>query len=262
MTQFADEADERNAKLNSLATQCFLNTADNEYIVARMCYRAGLALQFNWSALHCLEKYLKAVLLYNRIPAKNRNHEPVKLTRKASKLAFFGISKGSQKFMADLEKYGGDRYLTKSYQMLPNALPMLDRSVWEVRKFCRVLTLEGCRTRSDAEDEIDSAILDLSHADPKNPQPFPLPGRRLEALIDGPDSNERRALIWHNLFFGKRSRQKIKLPTRWRWEESPGFLYPDILTEARKYVYWPTLRPAANQLAKHCSYISSRRSQK
>ena len=123
--------------------------------------------------------------------------------------------------------------------MLPNALPMLDRSVWEVRKFCRVLTLEGCRTRNDAKDEIDSAILELSYADPENPQPFPLLDRRLEALIDGPDSNERRALIWHNRFFGKRLRRKIRLPTRWRLENSPSFLYPEILSEARKYVYWP-----------------------
>lgn len=239
MTQFIDEADERNAKLNSLATQCFLDTADSEYIVARMCYRTGLALQFNWSALHCLEKYLKAVLLYNRIPARSIKHEPVKLVRKAAELAFFEISKGSHKFMTDLEKYGGDRYLTKSYQMLANALPMLDRAVWEVRRFCRVLTLDASRTRRNAKKEIDSAILDLTRADPKNPQPFPLPGGRLEALIDGPDSNERRALIWHNLFFGKKLRQKVKLPTRWRLENSPSFLSPEILVEARKYIFWP-----------------------
>jgi len=239
MAQFKDEADERNAKLNSLADQCFLNTADNEYIVARMCYRAGLALQFNWSALHCLEKYLKAVLLYNRVPARNIRHEPLKLARKALTLDFCDISRGSLKFMNDLEKYGGDRYLTRSYQMLWNALPMLDRSVWEVRKYCRVLSAQASRTRSDAKDEIDSAIRRLSQADPRNPEPFPLAGARLEGLIDGEDSNERRALIWKNLFFGKKLRKKVTLPVRWRLENSPGFLYPDIIPEARKYIFWP-----------------------
>lgn len=29
MSQYKDEADEKNAKLNTLATRCFLNTADN-----------------------------------------------------------------------------------------------------------------------------------------------------------------------------------------------------------------------------------------
>lgn len=239
MTQFKDKGDEQNAKLNSLATQCFLNTADNEYIVARMCYRAGLALQFNWSALHCLEKYLKAVLLYNRVPARNIRHEPVKLARKASTMDFFDISKDSLKFMGDLEKYGGGRYLTRSYQMLRNALPMLDRSVWEVRRYCRVLSLQASRIRSDAKDDIDAARQELSQADPKNPKPFPLPDGRLEMLIDGEDSNERRALIWNNLFFGKKLRKKVTLPVRWRLENSPGFLYPDIIPEARKYIFWP-----------------------
>ena len=38
--------------LDYFATASFRDTADNEYIVARMAYRADLGAQFLWSSLH------------------------------------------------------------------------------------------------------------------------------------------------------------------------------------------------------------------
>lgn len=49
----------RDALLNDFAIRSFRDTADRDYIHARLAYRAQLVPQFQWSALHCLEKYAK-----------------------------------------------------------------------------------------------------------------------------------------------------------------------------------------------------------
>ncbi|WP_107804507.1 HEPN domain-containing protein [Nitrosomonas oligotropha] len=61
--------------INDFATRSFRDIADQDYIAARLSYRHGLYSQFHWQSLQALEKYLKAILLYNRIEAKNINHD-------------------------------------------------------------------------------------------------------------------------------------------------------------------------------------------
>jgi hypothetical protein len=58
-----------NAKLNSFATRSFPDIADQDYISARLSYRSNLVPQFHWQSLQALEKYFKAIFLYNRIKA-------------------------------------------------------------------------------------------------------------------------------------------------------------------------------------------------
>ena len=41
--------------VNDFAIRSFRETADKDYIAARMAYRARLIQPFLWSALHCLE---------------------------------------------------------------------------------------------------------------------------------------------------------------------------------------------------------------
>ena len=60
--------------VNDFAIRSFRETADKDYITARMAYRARLIQPFRWSALHCLEKYVKGILLLNRVDAKNLGH--------------------------------------------------------------------------------------------------------------------------------------------------------------------------------------------
>ncbi len=61
--------------INDFATRSFRDIADQDYIAARLSYRHGLYSQFHWQSLQALEKYLKAILLYNRIKATNINHD-------------------------------------------------------------------------------------------------------------------------------------------------------------------------------------------
>lgn len=54
------------ALMNDFATRSFRDIADQDYIAARLSYRYGLYSQFHWQSLQAIEKYLKAILLYNR----------------------------------------------------------------------------------------------------------------------------------------------------------------------------------------------------
>lgn len=58
-------------KVNSFALRAFRDTADRDYIHARMAYRADLLPQFHWSSLHSLEKYAKCIAILVRIPKPN-----------------------------------------------------------------------------------------------------------------------------------------------------------------------------------------------
>ena len=55
--------------INDFATRSFRDTADGDYIAARLAYRARLSQNFLWSSLHAIEKYLKCILILNRIKA-------------------------------------------------------------------------------------------------------------------------------------------------------------------------------------------------
>jgi hypothetical protein len=66
---------DREILINDFATRSFRDVGDYDYISARMAYRARLYPQFLWSGLQTIEKYLKCILLLNRIPAKGVWHD-------------------------------------------------------------------------------------------------------------------------------------------------------------------------------------------
>jgi hypothetical protein len=59
------EITQQQALRNNIVYDMYLDTADQNYVVARWCFQRNLALDFLWNATHCLEKMMKAVLLLN-----------------------------------------------------------------------------------------------------------------------------------------------------------------------------------------------------
>ncbi len=57
--------------MNDFAVRSFRDVADADYIVARMACRAAFTTQYLLASQQAVEKYLKCVLLLNRIPAKD-----------------------------------------------------------------------------------------------------------------------------------------------------------------------------------------------
>lgn len=70
---------ELNVLKNDVVTQMFVDTADQNYVMARWAYHRGLFLDFFWNACQALEKYLKASLLLNGRSAKDQRHDLTEL---------------------------------------------------------------------------------------------------------------------------------------------------------------------------------------
>lgn len=227
--------------LNDIATRCFRNTADHEYIMARMAYRAHLLQQFNWSALHALEKYLKAICLYNRIRSNGIQHDLRKLRKRLAGLTYIRLKSKTIEFMDHVQDFGGDRYLTRSWMSRPEDLPLLDRAVWDVRRFCQVLNPEFTREPAENEERLAKLREQLNQESLEPHDEPPLAGR-LEEILDRKDHPGREALVWMNHCFGPRRRRTVKIrgSAISAFENSPAHLYPHIIEEAKKYVYWPS----------------------
>lgn len=151
-----------NILLNDFAIRSFRETADKDYITARMAYRARLIQPFRWSALHCLEKYVKGILLLNRVHAKNLGHcvlpgiERMKLQGKFE----IDLSDETFKYLKNLEdSEAKDRYYLYSYDIEPLEILRLDCAVWEIRRYCQPLdygTIDmNGKTAPTLADELD-----------------------------------------------------------------------------------------------------------
>src|SRR5258706_9409682 len=63
----------------NIIDELYVRTADENYITARWCSIQRLHTDFSWSGVHALEKYLKAVLLYNGYSVMPYGHDIVAL---------------------------------------------------------------------------------------------------------------------------------------------------------------------------------------
>lgn len=228
-------------KINDFAIRSFRETADKDYIVARMAYRARLIQPFLWSALHCLEKYVKGILVLNRVKGYT-GHSVFPGIDKMKQHGKFelDLSPATVEFIKKLEDYGAEyRYYEVSYDIEPFDIIRFDRAVWELRRYCQpldydIVDMDG-RTVNSLSLELDR-ILSAKARDEKGTCVI---GGILENIIQKKEHPAREALIWKNLFFGPSRRKGVKMRPDWEAGNSPFFLYPEIIDEVVKYVYIP-----------------------
>jgi len=227
------------AELNAFASRCFRDVADMDYINARLCNRAGMAMQFHWAAMQAMEKYYKAILLYNRIEATDVNHNLAKTQQYSRKLPFeLHLSDETQHLIEYLNQCGPDRYLSVSYNLHGDKLSSLDRAVWEIRRYCKILNY----TLSTQHGDVPMLVKELGRietAEDLPPHKFRLPGGRLEEIVRKKNHPAREALIWHNRYYGLASRATTNPPKWSRSENSPILMYPGLLEEVIKYIKVP-----------------------
>jgi hypothetical protein len=72
---------------NSVVTEMFVDTADQNYLIARWAYHRGLFIDFFWNSVHALEKIFKASLLLNGKSAIGFGHDLTRLFAEVSKYA-------------------------------------------------------------------------------------------------------------------------------------------------------------------------------
>jgi hypothetical protein len=144
---------------HSIIDELYIQTADHNYVVARWCFFNGLDVDFFWLAAHWLEKYLKAALLLNELPAKKYVHDIEKLFADVRPLApellptmlkvpenlppaLFSLGDEEvEKFIKRLYFYGqpDNRYLFIGYIRRGSDLVKLDQLIFSVRRLCQPL---------------------------------------------------------------------------------------------------------------------------
>jgi hypothetical protein len=223
--------------LNDFATRSFRDVADHDYVLARLAYRSELFPQFHWCALQAIEKYLKAILLYNRIPAKHIYHEIAEAMKLCKKLSFpLSLSSSTKALLEYLDDLGRFRYLEISYYIHGPKLVALDKAVWEIRRYCRVLNYEMEIAPGKTKNMLSMELARIAASEKPRHRIFRLNGGLLEKIIDKPGHPARGPLLWQNAFFGKRTRKVVRMHTPFQATNSPLTLNPQILDDVLKYV--------------------------
>lgn len=226
--------------VNDFAIRSFRETADKDYIVARMAYRARLIQPFLWSALHCLEKYTKGILLLNRVKAPSGHHvlPGIRQMKRCGKFEL-DLSVDTVEFIERLENYGAEhRYYEVSYFIEPLDILRLDRAVWEIRRYCQPLDCDNAEME-DTKENLARELDRIQQAKARHEKGTCITGGTLEQIIENKGHPAREALIWNNLFFGPSRRKRVKMRRDWEAGNSPFFLHPEIIDEVVKYVHIP-----------------------
>jgi hypothetical protein len=227
--------------VNDFAIRSFRETADKDYVAARMAYRARLIQPFLWSALHCLEKYVKGILVLNRVKAhKGHSVLPgVESMRQHGKFEL-DLSADTVSFIKKLEDYGAEyRYYEVSYDIQPFDIVRFDRAVWELRRYCQPLDYDIVDMNGKAVNLLSRELDRVHQAKAKQEKGTCVTGGILEQIIEKKDHPAREALVWNNLFFGSSRRRRVKIRPDWEAGNSPFFIHPEIIDEVVKYVYIP-----------------------
>lgn len=227
-------------QINSFAMASFRDMADGDYITARMACRAGLMPQFLWSAQQAFEKYLKCILLINRIPATNVGHNLVRameLTRKVSYPP--KLRSSSQKFFDHIATYGERRYLDGCYFVEGHPLFELDMTVWDLRRYCQVLDVFGKELPKHEQALLSAAHADLEQSEQRPPQHFRLHNGKLESILDDLKNPARGPLVWNNGFFNGSRRRKVRIRHVMYATNAPLTNFPYMLDDLLKYIQMP-----------------------
>jgi HEPN domain-containing protein len=182
--------------LNEFASGSLRYTADQDYIAARMSYRTNLVEPFLWSSLHAIEKYLKAILLFNKMSAKGYGHNIDKLLDAVKEIDGLDLRLSVQveSFIQYLNEFGENRYFEGAADLREYALDNLDETVWYIRRYCYCMKYYkelNCI-------EIEPSCLE------QDPKSYRLPGSNafLEKIIKE-ELDAYPFLTWNNWFYGK-----------------------------------------------------------
>ena len=222
--------------LNDYAVRCFRDTADTEYILARIAHRLEFFGQYHWHGLHAIEKYIKSILLFNRISSKEMKHDLNCGLKLLQNLPFFHINKTTETIIEHLNTYGHNRYLTFSYYE-PDyySLGHFDFAIWDIRKFCRQLNIEFNNDKSN--QSITHMVGIIENSSEQNTKEVYIAGGVLEKILATKNDPSRQHLIWQNPFFSSRKRKFVSQKLAFSAVNSPLTLHPEFLEEVEKYVH-------------------------
>src|SRR6266850_2687302 len=171
--------------VNDFIIRSFRDVADHDYIAARILWRYDLTLQFLWSGLQALEKYLKAILLYNGQSTKEFSHNIYEAFQRVRAIADipFDFPSDIELFIKFLEKQGPNRYFEHSIETRGTELLSLDRTVWYVRKYCQDFRLTRRDSTGKEVDLFQDLAQEAADSKPDQAHRFGIGGGRLEEVL-------------------------------------------------------------------------------
>lgn len=172
--------------INDFARRSFRDSAIR--IIFRLELHIGTnSISSSGGALYqAIEKYLKAILLYNQESAKKLGHDVHKALTRVKSIAGldFTVPNDVAEFVEFLADYGPDRYLSHPTHLREFALLTLDKSVWCIRRYC--FYMRGEIETSDGTKDL-LTINKQKATNPyyeKNRHKYRLMGGYLEKIID------------------------------------------------------------------------------
>lgn len=217
---------DKNIILNTFA-ETLRTQADSDYIASRAAWRMQLREQFLWSALQAIEKYLKAILLYNGRSTRWENLPPPTNRNKGSEYGhnltrLLAAVRGTDRlilelpnwiddFVSAIDNFGQNRYLTKSTYSLPEWLFCLDETIWSIRRYAQTFNFHVPTTVNNSKNLfpmlLEAVNNPLHRESPSQYKPF---NGFLEAVLNRSHQDQaRKALVWNNQFYGSRIRRKL-----------------------------------------------------
>jgi hypothetical protein len=130
--------------LNDFAIRSFRDQGDEDYISARLACRAALPSVFLWASQQTIEKYLKCILLLNRIPAIRAKHDlgaALTAINHSGKLIVI-LTRRTQEFIEQMNTFGRFRYFEIPNFASGEQIVALDRAAWELRRYCTLSLAE------------------------------------------------------------------------------------------------------------------------
>lgn len=153
--------------INRATDRMFVETADQNYIMARSAFMNHMNVDFFWLTAQTVEKYLKAILLKNDRKVQKHGHNLMRLYRSTinldRRLSFGPLQRPSplpnqfwknmsiEEFLERLNEMGSphNRYMIYGYALAPSDIFITDQLVWEFRRHARPLIQTNSGTQID-----------------------------------------------------------------------------------------------------------------
>jgi HEPN domain-containing protein len=235
------EISNKDRLINDFATRCFRDMADGDYIAARLAYRSKLFPQFLWLGHQAIEKYLKCILLQNRIVAKNVSHDLLAALAKLDAHERYPVrlSEMSREFVTYLNNFGGGlRYLDVSYYLINHEVLLLDHTVWDLRRYAEAHDFWVRGPDGKLISLLPSGLAKIRRSETEPKARFPGVSGLLEKIIADRKHPAREPLLWQNPRYG-RARKTVKLRSHMSAVNAPLFLHPEIVDDVGHYVLIP-----------------------
>ncbi|RSE16797.1 HEPN domain-containing protein [Escherichia coli] len=223
--------------LNNAAKRSFRDMADQDYLTARICFKNNLPFQFLWMSQQAIEKYIKCILIFNRIPVKNIGHNLIAGIKKINDIPYIklDLSDKSIYFIEYQNDQGPNRYFQKVMYTNGFEIITLDRTVWELRRYCRLLNYQLKTPKGELIDMLEVELRKIEHSRNVPPHKYKITDGYLEKRLKDNKYNHGNILTWKNLFFGKTKKNTIKIGRSQRISYPTQYIHPESLELFNKF---------------------------